>query len=72
MTRSGWISFIIFFAVGPERARFHRVMMFRRMLLSESLRWKPADLDVMERVARLGDQAVLHALFPACKMDLER
>ena len=24
----------------------------------------------MERVARLGDQAVLHALFPACKMDL--
>ena len=28
------------------------------------------DLNVMERVARLGDQAVLHALFPACKMDL--
>ncbi len=30
-----------FLALGPERARFHSVTIFRLMLFSDSLRWKP-------------------------------
>ena len=39
-------------------------------VVQAELALKPGDLDVVEGVARLCDQTVLHALLTACKVDL--
>ena len=53
-------------ALGPESARFHRAL----DVVQAELALKTGDLDMVEGVARLCYQTVLHALLTACKVDL--